>query len=386
MKISRIVICLIGTFVLVFMLGCNDFGLQLAKILPENDRSSIEKRQLSQSGDLKATDGSKIGGGNASMSASMTDDSSGQNGFVNSAIDGDYSQIMKNVDADMGMDMNTTDGSAMGLGMDSQMMQLDDLADGFEDGGLESELGSQSGMFVLPVLPSDEGGFGYMKNFGDGGAMGEPQMDNFGGQQSLGGFGNGVGGLEKPTNGRGPQKQMPSKGFGDNSSKILSSKNGIPNIRDRPTKSTGNEPFGVSNNPRKPQMGFNSPPTGNAPTSKSNRAVVKFSMPGNITNPVYDLVNTVAVSILLQNNTAMSFSSEVLQKRDLKSQGTVYWVVHSQPLGFSPFPIPREGGRVNGVVAKFTPTSGPFKAFIAVVEPNGQIKYLSSSVDIQWNP
>jgi hypothetical protein len=44
------------------------------------------------------------------------------------------------------------------------------------------------------------------------------------------------------------------------------------------------------------------------------------------------------------------------------------------------------GGRVNGVVAKFTPTSGPFKAFIVTVEPDGKVKYLSSAVDIKWNP
>jgi hypothetical protein len=109
-------------------------------------------------------------------------------------------------------------------------------------------------------------------------------------------------------------------------------------------------------------------------------------MPGNITNPVYDLINAVAVPILLQNDTAMSFSAELLQQRGLTVQGTVYWVVHSQRLGFSRFEIPRMAGRVVGVVAKFTPTSGPFRAFIVAIEPNGQVTYLSSPVDIKWNP
>jgi hypothetical protein len=109
-------------------------------------------------------------------------------------------------------------------------------------------------------------------------------------------------------------------------------------------------------------------------------------MPGNVVNPVFSLINAVAVPVLLKNGTAMSFSTEMLQQRNLASRGTVYWVVHSQRLGFSPLPVPRSGGRVSGVVAKFTPTSGPFKAFIVVVESDGQIEYLSAAVDIKWNP
>jgi hypothetical protein len=109
-------------------------------------------------------------------------------------------------------------------------------------------------------------------------------------------------------------------------------------------------------------------------------------MPGKITSPVYTLINNVAVPVLLENGTAMSFSTEILQQRNQTSRGTVYWVVHSPRLGFIRFPVAPTGGRVSGVASKFTATSGPFKAFIIAIEANGEVKHLSSPVNIQWNP
>ena len=206
--------------------------------------------------------------------------------------------------------------------------------------------------------------------------MFQPPLDDFGGQQSLGGFGGAVGGLEKPVNGRGPQKQLPKK----------SPQSGIPNIRDRPSNSTGNKPFGTSDNTPKPPMRSSSqkPSTGNS-APKPNIPAAAIRIPGNITSPVYTLINSVAVPVVTENGTAMAFSTEILQQRNLTSRGTVYCVVHSQRLGFIRIPVSPAGGRVS-VGSKFTPTSGPFKAFVVGVEANGEIKYLSSAVNIQWNP
>ena len=82
----------------------------------------------------------------------------------------------------------------------------------------------------------------------------------------------------------------------------------------------------------------------------------------------------------------MSFGAELLLQRELPAKGTVFWMVHSQRLGFNRFAVPSVGGRVNGVVPNFTPTSGPFKTFVVLVEASGKVHYLSAVVDIAWNP
>jgi hypothetical protein len=382
MKIPRFIISLTGTAILIVMLGCNDLGEQLAKVLPENGGPSIGNGQLSQSGDTNSIDPSEIGGGNSSMTPSMTDDSTEIRGFNDHAMDAGYLEIPNNVDSDMNLDMSSSDVINMGFGEDSQMMELSDLSEGLENEGFESDLGSQIGMFNLTGVPGNEGAFGVMESYVGDGAILEPPMAYYGGEQSLGGVGGGVGGLKKMANVRGPKKKMAAKGIGNSSSTGPSPKNGIRNFQDRPTKSTENDASGNSSNPQKPTMD----PGNGKSTFKTNSSMVGIRMPGKVINPVYSLINTVAVPILLQNDTAMSFSSELLQQRDLTLQGTVYWVVHSQRFGFSRFAVPRVGGRVNGVVAKFTPTSGPFRAFIVAIEPNGQVTYLSSPVDIKWNP
>ena len=384
MKISRIIPSLTGIALLTVMLGCNDLGAQVASVLPENGGPSLGNGQLNESGDTTSIDPSQIGGGNSSMAQPGANDADGMNGFIDGTMDNGYSEMMENVDEGMGMDGGPGDGSLMNFGEEQEIMQLDDPNGGFEGGGVDPEMTAQMELLEPAVSDGDEGSPGYLESMG---AMLEPQMDNFGGEQSLGGFGGGVGGIEKPSNGRGPQKQMPSKRNGNGASKGSSSPTGIPNIRDRPTKSSENTPFGASNNPQKPATVPNSqnPRTGK-PTSKPNVPAAGIRMPGKIVNPIYTLINNVAVPVLLQNGTAMSFSSEILQQRALTSQGTVYWVVHSQRLGFIRFQVKRAGGRVSGVGSKFTPTSGPFKSFVVAVEADGAVKYLSSAVDIKWNP
>jgi hypothetical protein len=385
MKFSKSIPSLSGTALLVVLLGCNDLGVQLAKILPQNGGSSLGTGHLSPSGDNDSIDPSQVGGGNSSMSQFGGGDPNGMNGFVDGTMNEEYEEIIANLDAENGMDGESGDGMLMGAEEDQQMMQLDDPSGGFEGGAFDSEMNSQTEMLEPAIEAGEEGSPDYLENIGAGGGLPDPQMGNYGGEQSGGGFGRG--GMDKPTDGRRPQKQMPTRGNGNGGSKGSSSKTGTPNIRDRPSKSTETKPFGATNNPQKPTMGSSSqnPGTEN-PTSKPKMPAVVIHMPGKIVSPVYQLINTVAVPVLLRNGTAMAFSSEILQQRNLTSQGTVYWVVHSQRLGFIRFPVARGGGQVSGVDPKFTPTSGPFKAFIVMVEADGKVNYLSSPVDIKWNP
>ena len=383
MKISKSISSVSGIALLVVLLGCNDLGVQLAKILPQNGGSSLGTGRLSPSGDTESIDPSQVGGGNSSMSQFGDPDSNGMKGFVDGTMNEEYEELIANLDAENGMDGDQADGLLMGSEENQQMMQLDDPTGGFEGGAFDSEINSQMEMLDEAIEGDEEGSPGYLESIGAAGGLPEPPMGNNGDEQSLAGFGRG--GMEKPTDGRRTQKQMPSNGNGG--SKGSSSKTGIPNIRDRPTKSTENKPFGASNNPQKPATvpSSQNPRTGK-PTSKPNVPAAGFRMPGKIVNPIYTLINNVAVPVLLQNGTAMSFSSEILQQRDFTSQGSVYWVVHSQRLGFIRFQVKRGGGRVSGVGSKFTPTSGPFKSFVVAVEADGSVKYLSSAVDIEWNP
>lgn len=334
MKIIRIIPALACTGILVVVAGCNDLGEQLAKVLPENGGPSLGNGQLSQSGDANSIDPTRIGGGNSSM-AQPTDNDHGSAGGMN-----EMNEIMPEMLGDGGLDF-----------ADDEPMLMEQPVEIFDGDGMED---AEMQMLARADLAEDNVGFGNM---------------------------------EKPSNDRRPQKQFPSKGSGNGPQMGSSASKGIPNIRDRPTKTTGNKPFGASNIPQKPATGSNAqnPRTGR-PTSQPNAPAVGIRMPGKVVNPVFSLIDPVAVPVLLQNGTAMSFSTEMLQQRNLASRGTVYWVVHSQRLGFSPLAVPRSGGRVSGVVAKFTPTSGPFKTFIVVVEADGQIEYLSAAVDIKWNP
>jgi len=374
MKISRILSSLTGVALVAVMLGCNDLGVQLAKILPANNSSqSAGSRQLNESGDSNAIDPSQIGGGNSSMAQPGADETSGMNGFTDGPMDEDYSEMMDNFGDDMAMEGMEDGGAVMGFDDENEMMQLDDPTAGFE-GGADSDMTAEMNMLEPANFGGGDGTPGYLESLG--GEMFQPPLDDFGGQQSLGGFGQGAGGMEKPPNPRGPQKQLPNK----------KPQTGTPNIRDRPRNSTGNKPFGASDTAPKPAMQPSSQnSTTGKPSSKPNIPKTAISIPGNITSPVYTLINTVAVPVLSQNGTAMAFSTEILQQRNLTSRGTVYCVVHSQRLGFIRIPVPPAGGRVS-VASKFTPTSGPFKAFIVGVEANGEVKYLSSAVDIQWNP
>ena len=293
MKTSRILSSLTGMALVSVMLGCNDLGSQLAKILPSTDDSA----QLSEADDAAAIDPSQRGGGNTSMAQPGANESAGVNGFSDGPMNEDYSEMMGNFEDDMAMEGMEDGGTLMGFDDEQQMMQMDDPTGGFE-GGADTDMSAQMNMLEPANLGGGDGTPGYLESLGGG--MFEPPLDDFGGEQSLGGFGGGVGGMEKPKNGRGPQKRLPAK----------TTQSGTPNIRDRPSKSSGNKPIGASNNSPKPATRPNSqnPSTGK-PTTKPTVPAAGIGVPGNITTPVYTLINSAAVPILLQNGTRMSFST-----------------------------------------------------------------------------
>lgn len=373
MKLFRILPALTGIAVAVVMLGCSDLGSQIATILPSNGGSAVGSTQLSESGDTDAIDPSQIGGGNSSMAQLEDHDASGINGFNDGPMNEEYSEMMGNFDDDMAMDGMEDGGAIMGADDEKAMMQLDNPTDGLE-GGPDSDMTAQMNMLEPADLGAGEGTPGYLESLGGG--LLEPPLGDFGGEQSLGGFGVGVGGMEKPASNRGPQKQLPSK----------NPKLGPANIRDRPSQSTENKPFGATNNSPNAAMRPNSQnPRTDKSTTKPIKPAAGIKVPGNITNPAYTLINSVAVPVLSQNGTVMTFSTEILQQRNRSSRGTVYCVVHSQQLGFVTSRVSPAGGRIN-IGSKFTPTSGPFKVFIVELEANGELKYLSSAANIQGNP
>lgn len=203
MKISRILPGLAGIALVAVILGCNDLGPQLAEMLPSKDDSA----QLSEADDADAIDPSQRGGGNTSMAQLGATESAGVNGFSDGPMNEDYSEMIGNFEDDMAMEGMEDGGTLMGFDDEQQLMQMDDPTGGFE-GGADTDMIAQMNMLEPANLGDGDGTPGYLQSVGGG--MLEPPLDDFGGKQSLGGFGGGVGRMEKPKNDRGPQKRAPA--------------------------------------------------------------------------------------------------------------------------------------------------------------------------------
>ena len=138
--------------------------------------------------------------------------------------------------------------------------------------------------------------------------------------------------------------------------------------------------------------GNSNPPPGNSPqTSRPNSGTsIKIGVPGNVTSSYADFDAPVAVPQLLDRVTSMSFEANLQQTRPLPKPGIVYWVIHAHRNGFSRFQLPIRKGELpkhlRGVVPQFTPTSGPFKMFLVLIDEANDVTYLTSAKDIIWNP
>ena len=361
--------------ILPLAVGCDSVGSDLAKWLPEKDGPSIGNGQLTPSGDSSSIDPNQIGGGNHSSMAQPAAQESGNGrngamqGFVDPAMGGDYAGMMEEVDAQVGPNGDAQEGAFMGVGEYQQSIALEDPANGIEQGDLTADYAAQMGEFSFPTLGDSDGlGDDYAASMG----LTDPAMGLSGNDDPTAGYlaANGIGGnpsgsLEKPKDTRAPAKR-PSARPG-----------GKPNIRDLPPKNQRDQTA-----PKRPVP----PPANVAPSGKDNSPSVQIGIPPQVSEPAFDVASAVAVPILLQKGTSMSFGAELLPLRSLPAKGTVFWMVHSKQLGFNRFAVPVTGGRVNGVVPKFTPTSGPFRTFVVLVESTGKVHYLSRAVDIAWNP
>ena len=132
-------------------------------------------------------------------------------------------------------------------------------------------------------------------------------------------------------------------------------------------------PKGVTNTPSRPSTQTSRP---------KELDSIQIGVPGNI-KPSYATFDApVAVPQLLDRGTSMSFEANLQQTRPLPRQGIVYCVIHSQRNGFSRFQLPVRNGelpqKLRGVVPQFTPTSGPFKMFLVLVDENNEVSYLTS--------
>ena len=130
------------------------------------------------------------------------------------------------------------------------------------------------------------------------------------------------------------------------------------------------------------------PSSGSAGTKVEQN--IQIGVPGNISPSYADFDAPAAVPQLLDRGTAMSFGMNLQQTRPLPGKGTVYWVIHSGKHGFSRFALPVRNGelppRLQGVVPQFTPTSGPFRTFLVLVDSDNQVTYLTPAEQIPWNP
>ena len=347
--------------------GCDSVGPELAKWLPENGSTSLGNGQLDVGNDAASIDASQIGGVNNGPMAQMGENSmagfGGQmlesDGEMGPMLDDEYDAMMQDIDGQMIDGGIPTEGELVGMGEYQQTMERSSTVDFLETNGRAPENVASAAQFGSPEM-SAEGNMAGLYTDGLGATSGTlPVTDGF--------SSNGLSGIDKPKDTRAPPKRNQG------------GRKSVPNIRDLPPRNQRNIP------PPKTSSSNQNSNRSAGKVSDSNRPV-QIGLPAQVPEPVFSVVNPVAVSILLQDGTAMSFGSELLRERELPANGTVYWVVHSQRLGFNRFAVSKTGGQVRGVVPKFTPTSGPFRTFVVLVEPTGKVHYLSRVKDIAWNP
>ena len=342
--------------------GCDTVGKYVATILPENGTQTATSK-LAPGDDGEFIDPTQIG--TQPNSGTPRDLPIGNNAtelYQDPTQSSAYKQMMGALE-DPTMDPGQEMGAFAGEGEYSAAMAIDefDLSEGVSDP--TSQYQQQIGNFSIPE--TSEGGDVTSQYLAAGGLAGpaESQQDN----QDPAALYLGTTGNEANTNGSAPAlKPNPQR---------APSKTNVPTVL-RP-KGSSNISQGQGSQGR--------------PTSQPNpRTSIQIGVPGNI-NPSYaDFDALAAVPQLLDRGTSMSFEANLQQTRPLPKQGLVYWVIHSRSNGFSRFQLPiRNGGlpqKLRGVVPQFTPTSGPFKMFLVLIDESNGVSYLTPAKDIPWNP
>ena len=339
--------------------GCDSVGEYVATILPEKVRQA-DTTKLASGDDGVFIDPTQIG--TQPNNATQQDLPIGNNAtelYQDPTQSSDYQEMIGALD-DPSMDPGQGMGAFAGQGEYSKAMTIDesDISEGVRDP--TSEYQQQIGEFSIP--DTSEGG-DVTSQYLSAGGLADPAESQQGNQDPTALY------LGNSGNGLTTDRSAPSK---------------KPNPQGAPPKK--NVPSAL-----RPKGGTNTPSRSSSQTSRpKERGSIQIGVPGNI-NPSYAAFDPpVAVPQLLDRGTSMSFEANLQQTRPLPKQGLVYWVIHSQRNGFSRFQLPIRDGelpqKLRGVVPQFTPTSGPFKMFLVLVDENNEVSYLTSAKDISWNP
>lgn len=369
---------LIPLLLIILVSGCDSVGRHLATLLPEKDGGSKSKLDASQDGNF--IDPTQIGGDpSASGPANMPIGNEPSSLYGDPTQDGEYQQMMQDT-ADIGMDPGQAMGAFVGEAEYAEAMTLDEPDTGAANIDPASEYQLEVGEFAIPDTSE---GADVTSQYITQGGLADPADLTQGNQDPTAQYLNGGNGSDASNLlGRPQAKPLPRGTPRKNqlSPRIESANGNLPSAL---------RPKGGTSPPSTKSETLKKPPN-SRPPNNSSRTNLQIGIPGNVSPRYANFDGAVAVPQLLERGTAMSFGINLKQSRPLPSQGTVYWVIHSQRNGFSRFELPVGAGelppRLQGVVPQFTPNSGPFRTFLVLVDDSNEVQYLTSAKEIPWNP
>ena len=369
---------LIPLLLIILVSGCDSVGRHLATLLPEKDGGSKNKLDASQDGNF--IDPTQIGGDpSASGPANMPIGNEQSSLYGDPTQGGEYQQMMQDT-ADIGMDPGQAMGAFVGEAEYAEAMSLDEPNTGAANMDPASEYQLEVGEFAIPDTSE---GADVTSQYITQGGLTDPADLSQGNQDPTAQYLNGGNGGDGPGFQSNPQAKPLPQG---------APRKNQPSSRNEATN--GNLPSALrpKGGTSRPQTnsGANKEPPISRPPNKSSRKNIQIGIPGNVSPSYANFDAPVAVPQLLERGTSMSFGINLQQSRPLPSQGTVYWVIHSQRNGFSRFELPVRAGelppRLQGVVPQFTPNSGPFRTFLVLVNESNKVQYLTAAEQIPWNP
>ena len=343
--------------------GCEPIGKQLARFLPARQEGVASR--LNEAEDGQFIDPTTIG-----RNQNTTNPSNMSIGAEEGSVHGDPTQdpdyqAMMQTTGDIGPDPGQQMGAFVGQSEYAAAMTIDEGDTSQTDNDLAGEYTMQVGEFAIP--DTSEGADVTSQYISQGGLT-DPVANSQANQDPTAQY------LGKPA---GPQDSPDARLSGSK-----------PNPSRAPRK-TPNLPSTLRPKGQRVLPGV-APPTISSPSSPRSSQNVKIGVPGQVETSYAAFDAPVAVPMLLQDGTSMSFAINLQQTRPLPGKGTVYWVIHSPRQGFSRFALPVQSGqlppRLQGVVPQFHPKSGPFQTFLVLVNPAMEVKYLTNSVEIPWSP
>lgn len=348
---------------LICTAGCEPIGKQLALYLPE--RQGSDASRLNKAEDGKFIDPTTIGRNqDLPAEANMSIGAGEGSGHGDPTQNPDYQEMMQST-GDLGPDPGQQMGAFTGQSEYAAAMTIDESDTSETNNDLAGEYTMQVGEFAIPDTSE---GTDVTSQYISQGGLTDPAMEAQINQD--------------------PTAQYLGKSPKPQDSPVSRQSGSKPNPTRAPRKNTNLpstlRPKGQRGSSVSPSQTNSAPPV---PRVSQN---VKIGVPGRVNTSYAAFDAPVAVPMLLQDGTSMSFAINLQQTRPLPGNGTVYWVIHSPRDGFSRFALPVQGGqlppRLQGVVPQFRPNSGPFQTFLVLVNPSSEVKYLTNAVEIPWTP